>query len=167
VDWIGLAPKDLCVSMLDHRERHYWEVWPCWKKCVTKRVGFETSYYAQAPPSVEQSLLLATFWSRCRTLSYFFQKVDIFFIYISNVISLSQPFPETPSHPLFLWGVPQPTHKLPPPCSGILLHWGIKPSFTGPRAYPPTDAQQGQPLLHTGLEPWAPLCVIFDWWFSP
>jgi hypothetical protein len=40
------------------------EVWPCWRKCVTVGVGFKTLLLA--PPS----LLLATFESRCRTLSY-------------------------------------------------------------------------------------------------
>ena len=44
------------------REWHYWEVWLCWRKCVTVGVGFEVSY---AQFSVN-SLLPA----RCRTLSY-------------------------------------------------------------------------------------------------
>jgi len=29
----GLAPMDLCLSMLGHREWHCWEVWPCWSGC--------------------------------------------------------------------------------------------------------------------------------------
>ena len=40
-------------------------------------------------------------------------------------------------------------------------------AFTGTRASPPIDAQQGHPLLHMQLEPWVPPCVLFAWWFSP
>ena len=52
--------------------------------------------------------------------------LDIFFIYISNVI----PFPGFPSkkplsHPLSPY---LPTHPLPLSCPGIPLYWGIKPS---------------------------------------
>ena len=34
-------------------------------------------------------------------------------------------------------------------------------AFTGPRASPSIDVQQGHPLLHMQLEPWAPPCVLF------
>jgi hypothetical protein len=47
--------------------------------------------------------------------------------------------------------------------SPILGHW----AFTGPRASPPIDDRLGHPLLHMWLEPWAPPCVFFGWWFSP
>jgi hypothetical protein len=40
-------------------------------------------------------------------------------------------------------------------------------AFTGPRASPPIDAQQGHLLLIMELEPWVPLCVLSSWWFSP
>jgi hypothetical protein len=57
-----------------------------------------------------------------------FSILDIFFIYISNVI----PFPDFPSkNPLS--NLPSPcstTHPLLLPCPGIPLHWGIKPSQT-------------------------------------
>ena len=32
-------------------------------------------------------------------------------------------------------------------------------AFSGPRASPPMDVQQGPPLLHMLLEPWFPPCV--------
>jgi hypothetical protein len=35
---------------------------------------------------------------------------------------------------------------------------------SGPRASPPTDVQQGCPLLHKWLEPWVPPSVLFSWW---
>ena len=100
----------------------------------------------------------------------FFVLLDIFFIYISNVI----PFPRSPSEnplsnppsPCFYKGVPS-THS-PTPAS---LSWHSPtlghPAFTGPRASPPIDAWQGHPLLHMRLEPWVPPCVLFGWWFSP
>ena len=40
-------------------------------------------------------------------------------------------------------------------------------AFTGPRASPPINVQQGHPLLHMQLEPWIPPCVPSGWWFSP
>jgi hypothetical protein len=52
--------------------------------------------------------------------------LDIFFIYISNVI----PFPSFPSeNPLSPFPSPySPTHPLPLPDPGIPLYWGIEPS---------------------------------------
>jgi hypothetical protein len=59
--------------------------------------------------------------------------LDIFFIYISNVIYPLSRSP-TPSEilypipvPLLLWGC-SPVHPLPPPHPLIHLHWGIEPS---------------------------------------
>jgi hypothetical protein len=106
---------------------------------------------------------LFSFWF---FLSFFFFPflLDIFFIYISNVISFpgfpsENPFP----HPLPHSPPHQPTHScLLALASPILGHW----AFTGPRASPIND-QQGQPLLHMQLEPWVPPCVFFGWWFSP
>ena len=56
------------------------------------------------------------------TESFFF-KLDISFIYISNII----PFPGFPSeNPLFPPTSPcYPTHPLPLPVPGIPLYWGI------------------------------------------
>jgi hypothetical protein len=55
----------------------------------------------------------------------FFFLLDIFFIYISNVI----PFPGFPSeNPLSPSPPPcSPTHPLPLPGPGIPLYWGIEP----------------------------------------
>jgi hypothetical protein len=58
---------------------------------------------------------------------YFAFLLDIFFIYILNVI----PFPGFPSeNPLSHPPPPahQPIHPLPLPCPGIPLQWGIEPS---------------------------------------
>jgi hypothetical protein len=92
--------------------------------------------------------------------------LDIICIYISNVI----PFPGfssgTPlSHSL------ASMRLLPQPPTPTTLSWhslalGNQP-FTGPRAFPPIDARQCHPLLHMCLELWMPLCVLFNWWFSP
>ena len=84
-------------------------------------------------------------------LSIFFSKLDIFFIYISNVIPFpTSPLPETPYHilPLLLWGysLTHPQTPISPP--SIPLHWGIYLAFTGPRTSPPIDAWQGPPLLY-------------------
>jgi hypothetical protein len=83
--------------------------------------------------------------------------LDIFFIYILNVIPFSQfTHPETsyphPLSPCFYEGVHAPNHPLLPPASHprIPLHWGIEPS------------QDQGPLL-----PFMPnkaiLCYIFGW----
>jgi hypothetical protein len=82
--------------------------------------------------------------------------LDIFFIYISNVIP-SPPFPSNPpSHPY----PPSLIHLVSILCPDIPLHWGIKTS-------PFTDVPQGHPLLHMQLEPWILACILFGWWFSP
>jgi hypothetical protein len=69
--------------------------------------------------------------------------------------------PTIPTHlPQLLWGCSfthPPTPAFPPWHSPTLGHQ----AFTGPRASPPIDAQQGYPMLHVQLKPWVPL-----WWFS-
>ena len=94
--------------------------------------------------------------------------LDIFFIYISNVM----PFPVSPppentlSHPLplLLWGgssTHPPTPMSPP---FIPVHWGIYQIFIGPRTSPTIGAWQGHhQLLHMQLEP----CVLLLSWLSP
>jgi hypothetical protein len=81
--------------------------------------------------------------------------LDIFFIYISNVI----PFPGFPSprNPLshtpstcFYEGVPPSTYPLPPPLPSIPLHWGIKSS-------------QDQGPLFSLISNKAILCYICNW----
>ena len=80
-------------------------------------------------------------------LFFFLFLLDIFFIYISNVI----PFPSFPSE-----------NPLSPPPAPHLIHfhsWSWHSpilghrAFTGPRASPPIDDQLGHPLLHMQLEP--------------
>jgi hypothetical protein len=83
--------------------------------------------------------------------SYSFFKnflLDVFFIYISNVI----PFPGFPSeNPLSHPPSPcSPTYPLPLPCPGIPLHWSIKPS------------QNQGPLLPL-MPNKAVLCYICSW----
>jgi hypothetical protein len=87
----------------------------------------------------------------------------IFSLYISNII-LFTGFPsENP-----LYHPPPPTHQ---PTHFTTLAWHSPTvghsAFSGPRAFPPIDVQQGYPLLHMQLEPWVPPCVLFGWWFSP
>jgi hypothetical protein len=89
--------------------------------------------------------------------------LDIFFIYISNVISfpgfLSENFLSLPPCP------GSPTH--PFPLHGADIHLYFTGAFTEPRASPSIDKPQGHALLHMQLEPWVPPCVLFGWWFSP
>ena len=86
--------------------------------------------------------------------------LDIFFIYISNVISL----PSFPSkNPLSPHNSSQPTQSYSWSWHSPML--GHK-TFTGPRASPSIDDWLGHPLLYIYLEPQVPPCVFFDWWFS-
>jgi hypothetical protein len=94
--------------------------------------------------------------------------LDIFFIYISNVIPFpgpslprNPPIPSSPTPASMRGFLHPPTHPLPPPL--LPLHWGIYQAFIGPRTSLPIDAWQGHPLLHMQLEP----CVLLGWWFSP
>jgi hypothetical protein len=67
--------------------------------------------------------------------------------------------------PLFLRVFPHsPNHS----CLPVLAFLYIgHPSFTGPRASHPLDAQQVNALLHMQMEPWIIPFVLFGWWFSP
>jgi hypothetical protein len=86
---------------------------------------------------------------------FLFDLLDIFFIYISNVLYLH--FLVSPSK------IPYSPHpmctNLPTPSS-----WSWHPptfghrTFTGQKASPPIDDQQSHPLLHMQLEPWVLLC---------
>jgi hypothetical protein len=66
-------------------------------------------------------------------------------------------------HPASMRVLP-PTLLLPPHCPSISLCWGIKPSqIQGP----PLPLMPDKQSSATHLEPWAPSCVLFGWWFSP
>ena len=80
-------------------------------------------------------------------------------------------------YPLSCLTVHKPPPPLPPASMKMVPHPPLIPTslpwhsptmghqaFTGPRASPPIDAQQGHPLL---LESWVPPCVLLVWWFSP
>ena len=72
------------------------------------------------------------------------KKLDIFFIYISNVI----PFPSFPSENPLSSPPPsalQPTHSHSWYWHSIILEHR---AFTGPRASPPVEDRLGHPLLH-------------------
>jgi hypothetical protein len=89
--------------------------------------------------------------------------LDIFFIYILNVISFPR-FPSKIPYPLPPPPAPQPTHfHFWPWHSPILGHR----TFTVPRASFSIDDRLGHPLLHMQLEPRVPPRVFCDWWFSP
>jgi hypothetical protein len=92
---------------------------------------------------------------------YTFQNflLDIFFIYISNVIPLSS-FPS--ENPLSLPPAHQTTH------SCFLALWV---PYTGAYYLIRTKGLSshwwlGIPLLHMQLEPWVPQCIFFGWWFN-
>ena len=73
--------------------------------------------------------------------------LDIFFIYILNVIAFLG-FHSPISSPITLYTNPH-TPPSRPWHSPTLGH----SAFTGPRASPPIDDQLGHPLLHMQLEP--------------
>jgi hypothetical protein len=109
-----------------------------------------------------------------------FLLLDIFLIYISNVI----PFPPQKyslSHPHLLLLTNPPT---PASLSSLFMkkfyssynstsqliisiHWSIKPSQYQGSLLIHVDVPQGYPLLHMWLELWVPPCVLFGWWFNP
>jgi hypothetical protein len=106
----------------------------------------------------------------CQIYLFFF-KLNIFFIYTSNVFLFpGLPFRNPLSHlpsPASMKVLPHPpthppTPALPPWHSPVLGHQAP----LCPRASPPTDVQQGHPRPHMWLEPWVPPCVLFGWWSS-
>jgi hypothetical protein len=94
----------------------------CLRISYTCTVNFE-HIHTPLPPSTPSSCNLGFFYCCC---FYFLFLLDIFFIYISNVI----PFPSFPSKiPLCPAPSPcSPTNPLPLPGPGISLYWGIEPS---------------------------------------
>jgi hypothetical protein len=89
--------------------------------------------------------------------------LDIFFIYISNVI----PFPSFPSEKPLYPPLPLFTNTPTPaswPWQSFILGYR---TLTGPRASLPFDDRLGHPMLHMQLEPWVPPCIVFGCLFSP
>jgi hypothetical protein len=85
--------------------------------------------------------------------TYSFFLLDIFFIYISNVI----PFPSFLSE--------NPLSHSPSPCNTLTSWLWHSPilghrTFTVLRACPPIDDRLGHPLLHMQLEPQVPPCFF-------
>jgi hypothetical protein len=118
-------------------------------------------------------------WSLCqplcrRLLFYLFiEMIPFYWLFYLFTFQMLCPFlvspPKTPYLiPLpsaFMGGAPTPTHWLLPHCSGVPLHWAIKPSQD---QWPLLLLMpQVHPLLHMHLEPWISPCVLFGWWFSP
>jgi hypothetical protein len=66
--------------------------------------------------------------------------------------------------------IPYPLPLLNNPPTPASLSWHsptLGPwAFTGPRASPLIDVQQGHTLIHMCLKPWVPAYVLFGWWFS-
>jgi hypothetical protein len=89
---------------------------------------------------------LRAFGWKLRMVLIFFFLLDIFFIYISNVI----PFPNFPSENPLPPPSCSPIHPLLLPGPGIPPHWGLEPS------------QDQGPLLSL-MTDWAILCYICSW----
>jgi hypothetical protein len=115
--------------------------------CLSLSPEFQNSRCVPAPPGGNNNFSRVFSFS----LLLLFFLLDIFFLYISNVI----PFPGFPSEnslphprsPCFYEGAPPPIHPLPPHCPDIPLHWGIEPSQDqGPLL--PLMSSKGHPLLH-------------------
>jgi hypothetical protein len=99
--------------------------------------------------------------------------LNIFLIYISNVIPFPGPSPPLPPktsytiRPSLASMRVFPNHSSTPTSPPLHSLTPGNQAFPGPRASSPIDAQQGHPWLHMPLEPWVPPCALFDWWFSP
>ena len=91
--------------------------------------------------------------------------LDIFIIYISNVIPFPHVLSENPLSnlfsPCFHESINPPTQQPIPSLmsrhSPTLRHW----SFTEPRASPPIDVGQSHPLLQMRVKLWVTPCVLW------
>jgi hypothetical protein len=95
--------------------------------------------------------------------SHFSLLLDIFFIYISNVILFTGLLPHKapyPPSPCLYEGAPLPTHPLLLSCPGIPLHWGIEP----PQAQGPLLPLMSNKNILCHI--WVLPCVFFGWWSS-
>ena len=90
-----------------------------------------------------------------------------FFKYIISLFTFQMLAPFLVSPPKIPYPISLPLLNNPPTPS---LSWHPPtlghPAFSGPRASPPMDAQQGYPLLRMQLESWVPPCVLFWRWLS-
>jgi hypothetical protein len=84
-----------------------------------------------------------------------------YFIYLHFKCPLSR-FPPKSPYPI----PPLPASMRVCPSHLTALTFPYTGAFTGSKASPPIDAQQGHPLLHLQLEPWVPPCVLLIWWLS-
>jgi hypothetical protein len=106
--------------------------------------------------------------------SIFFIYIFLFFYWILSLFTfqMCSPFQVSP--------LETPYSIVPPPASMSVTPHPITPVFPpwhfsalrhgtllGARTAPPTDVQQGHPLLHMQPEPWVPPYVLFGWWSSP
>jgi hypothetical protein len=98
-----------------------------------------------------------------------FSSFCLFFCWIFSLLHLKCyslswfPFPETP-YPMF--PLPSSMRMLPyPPTYSCLMTLALPSiearSLQGPRAFPPIDVQQGNPLLHIQVEPWVLIGGLF------
>jgi hypothetical protein len=94
-----------------------------------------------------------------------FLLLDIFFIYISNVI----PFLGFPSENLLSPPLPSPCSRIHPlllSCPGIPLHWGIKPS-QDQRSLLSLMTDKAILCYICSWSHESPPCIPFGWCFSP
>jgi hypothetical protein len=103
----------------------------------------------------KRNITLLAFSTVCMKNESFCFKLDIFFIYISNVISFPATPPEAPlSHlpsPCFYEGVPPPTY--------LLLHPHPQFPYPGASMEPSWDQEPFLPLMHDK----AILCYMCSW----
>jgi hypothetical protein len=103
----------------------------------------------------------------------FFLLLDSFLIgYFLSLHFKSFPLSRSPlQKSLIQFPLSSPMRVLYHPPTPVFLPWHSPTlghrTFTGPKAFPPTDVQQGHSLPHMQPEPWVPPCIFFGWWSSP
>ena len=156
---------------LRDREFNHKLIWKAKHTFQRQNRGLHRKQTTQRFCSVNLRHIIMNIWGWLHTPESvsFFLLLDIFFIYISNVIL----FPGFPSGNLLSHAPFPASMRLFPhlPTTPASQPWNSSrlghQTFTEPRVSPPIDALQGYTLLNMQLEPWVAPCVFFGWWFSP
>jgi hypothetical protein len=111
-------------------------------------LGFEHRTFGRAISALNHSAI-----SPAQIFSLFtLQMLSSFLVsFLKTPSPISPPLTNPPTPTSLSWHSPTLGHQV----------------FSGLRASPPTDVQEGYPLLHMHLEPWVPPCALLDWLFSP
>jgi hypothetical protein len=125
--------KMRCLSSVNYvaslQVLHFWLRFSVIKILCIYKLLIQISKYLNFPLLIKRSTIHPSYLKIKKLIHfYLFILLHIFFMYISNVISLPTKLSILSPLPCFYEGVPLPIHLFLPPYNHNPLHWGIEPS---------------------------------------